>query len=57
MMPGNLPEQLNKPIPKRPAKAKTGTLHVGAAEESNQTGRELQPHAAKVLMKFCTARA
>ena len=49
----SFPDQLNKPIPKRPAKAKKGALSEGAAGESKQEeGGHLQPHAAKVLMKL-----
>ena len=49
----SFPDQLNKLIPKRPAKAKNGALSEGTAGEKNQEGGgHLQPHAAKVLMKL-----
>ena len=43
---------MNAKIPKRTAKAKTGALLKGTAGEISQGGGELQPYAAKVLMKL-----
>ena len=43
---------MNAKIPKQTAKAKTGALLKGTAGEVSQGGGELQPHAAKVLMKL-----
>ena len=48
----SFPEQMNAKIPKQTAKAKTGALLKGTAGEISQGGGQLQPHAAKVLMKL-----
>ena len=49
----SFPDQLNKPIPKRPAKAKPSALLEGTAgDKMKEGGGHLQPHAAKVLMKL-----
>ena len=48
----SIPEQMNAEIPKQTAQATTGARLKGTAGEESQGRGELQPHAAKVLMKL-----